>query len=88
MLTNVRMPEQNYGDLKAQIAAMNTGERKVHDMVRKFGVEVFRQGVKDLLDLGERQARALLQPHPGRRLFLRRLPRRGRAGRRARAGSP
>ncbi|HEX9523095.1 MAG TPA: hydantoinase B/oxoprolinase family protein, partial [Reyranella sp.] len=53
MLTNVRVPEQNYGDLQAQIAAMNTGERKVHDMVRKFGVEVFRQGVKDLLDLGE-----------------------------------
>ena len=25
MLTNVRMPEQNWGDLKAQIAAMNTG---------------------------------------------------------------
>ncbi len=38
---------------------MNTGERKFHDMVRKFGVEVFRQGVKDLLDLGERQALAL-----------------------------
>ena len=58
MLTNVRMPDQNHGDLQAQIAAMNTGERKVHDMVRKFGVDVFRQGVKDLLDLGERQARA------------------------------
>ena len=64
MLTNVRMPDQNLGDLKAQIAAMNTGERKVHDMVRKFGVEVFRQGVKDLLDLGERQARALLSRIP------------------------
>ena len=64
MLTNVRMPEQNYGDLQAQIAAMNTGERKVHDMVRKFGVEVFRQGVKDLLDLGERQARAVLSRIP------------------------
>ena len=64
MLTNVRMPEQNYGDLQAQIAAMNTGERKVHDMVRKFGVDVFRQGVKDLLDLGERQARNLIRRIP------------------------
>ncbi len=64
MLTNVRMPEQNYGDLQAQIAAMNTGERKVHDMVRKFGIDVFRQGVKDLLDLGERQARNLLRRIP------------------------
>src|SRR5688572_647714 len=31
MLTNVRMPEQNWGDMKAQIAALNTGERKVHE---------------------------------------------------------
>ncbi|MCC7274085.1 MAG: hydantoinase B/oxoprolinase family protein [Alphaproteobacteria bacterium] len=64
MLTNVRMPEQNWGDLKAQIASMTTGERKVHEMIRKFGVETFRQGVKDLLDLGERQARALIASIP------------------------
>ena len=37
MLANVRMPEQNWGDLKAQIAAMNTGERRVREMVEKFG---------------------------------------------------
>lgn len=64
MLMNVRMPEQNLGDFKAQVAAMNTGERKVHDMIRKFGVDVFRQSVKDLLDLGERQARALIAKIP------------------------
>jgi N-methylhydantoinase B len=64
MLINVRMPEQNWGDLKAQVAAMNTGERKVHDMIRKFGVDVFRQGVKDLLDLGEKQARNLISRIP------------------------
>jgi N-methylhydantoinase B len=64
MLLNVRMPEQNWGDLQAQIAGMNTGERKVHDMIRKFGVDVFRQGVKDLLDLGEKQARNLIRRIP------------------------
>src|SRR5258707_14721665 len=64
MLTNVRRPEQKGGARQAQVAAMNAGERKVHDMVRKFGVEVFRQGVKDLLDLGGRQARALLSRIP------------------------
>lgn len=64
MLMNVRMPEQNLGDFKAQVAAMNTGERKVHDMIRKFGVDVFRQSVKELLDLGEKQARALIAKIP------------------------
>jgi N-methylhydantoinase B len=60
MLTNVRMPEQNWGDFKAQLASVATGERKVHEMIRRFGVDVFRQGVKDLLDLGERRARAVI----------------------------
>ena len=31
MLTNVRMPEQNWGDLKAQITFMNTVERRSRD---------------------------------------------------------
>jgi N-methylhydantoinase B/oxoprolinase/acetone carboxylase alpha subunit len=39
-LTNVRAPDQNWGDLKAQIAACNTGERKVHEMIERFGVEI------------------------------------------------
>ena len=60
MLTNVRMPEQNWGDFKAQLASVATGERKVHEMIRRFGVDTFRQGIKDLLDLGERRARAVL----------------------------
>ena len=33
MLANVRMPEQNWGDMKAQVACVNTGERKVHEMI-------------------------------------------------------
>jgi len=64
MLTNVRMPEQNWGDLKAQIAAMNTGERRVHEMIAKFGVDTFRQGVADLLDYAEAQARAIVRSLP------------------------
>ncbi|MFM8988183.1 MAG: hydantoinase B/oxoprolinase family protein, partial [Alphaproteobacteria bacterium] len=64
MLTNVRMPEQNWGDFKAQLASVATGERKVHDMIRRFGVDTFRQGIKDLLDLGERRARAVIASIP------------------------
>ncbi|MGH2991282.1 MAG: hydantoinase B/oxoprolinase family protein, partial [Solirubrobacterales bacterium] len=62
--TNVRVPEQNWGDLKAQIAAMNTGERKVHEMIRRFGEETFRDGIKGLLDYAEAQARAIVQSLP------------------------
>ncbi len=64
MLTNVRVREQNWGDLKALVAAMNTGERKVLDMVRKFGVDTFRNGVQALLDYSEQQTRALISSIP------------------------
>lgn len=64
MLLNVRAPTQNWGDLKAQLASVNTGERKVHEMIRRFGIETFRQGIRDLLDLGERQARRVLATIP------------------------
>lgn len=60
MMLNVRMPDQNWGDLKAQIAAVNTGERKVHEMIRKFGPDVVRQGIQDLLNMGEIRARQVI----------------------------
>lgn len=63
-LANVRAPAQNWGDLKAQIAACNTGERKVLEMIRRFGLEVFREGVADLLDYAEAQARAIVRGLP------------------------
>lgn len=63
-LANVRAPEQNWGDLKAQIAACNTGERKVREMIERFGVGVFREGVRDLLDYSEAQARAIVRGLP------------------------
>ncbi len=64
LLANVRMPEQNWGDLKAQIASVNTGERKVHEMIEKFGIETFKAGILGLLDYAENQARAIVRDLP------------------------
>ena len=64
LLTNVRMPEQNWGDLKAQLAAVNTGERRVHEMIEKFGIDTFRDGIDDLLDYAEMQARTIIGDLP------------------------
>ncbi len=63
-LANVRAPDQNWGDMKAQIAACNTGERKVLEMIQRFGIDTFREGVSDLLDYSEAQARAIVQGLP------------------------
>ncbi|MGE5202841.1 MAG: hydantoinase B/oxoprolinase family protein [Acidobacteriota bacterium] len=70
MLLNVRMREQNWGDLKAQIAAMKTGERKVQEMIRRFGAEVFRDGISDLLDYAEQQARHVIRRIPEGEYFF------------------
>jgi len=44
MMTNVRKPDLNVGDLKAFVGAMNTGERKVRELIAKFGADTLRQG--------------------------------------------
>lgn len=64
MALNVRKPDLNIGDIKALVGALNTGERKILAMVRKFGVETFRQGVSAMLDYAESQARAVLARIP------------------------
>ena len=64
IMTNVRVPEQNWGDLKALVAAVNTGERRILDLVRRFGVQTLKDGLADLLDYGEAQARAVLAGLP------------------------
>ena len=64
MLLNVRKPEQNLGDLKAFIGALNTGERKARAMIAKFGPETFKEGLASLLDYAEHQAREILRESP------------------------
>lgn len=59
MLRNVRMPDQNWGDLMAQIASLKTGERKIRDAIARFGVETVCAATYDVLALADRQARRL-----------------------------
>ncbi|MCC7275687.1 MAG: hydantoinase B/oxoprolinase family protein [Alphaproteobacteria bacterium] len=70
MMINVRKPEQNWGDLKAFVGAMNTGERKVKEMLAKFGIGTVRQGLSDLMDYAEFQAREILRGIPDGEYFF------------------
>jgi N-methylhydantoinase B len=62
--TNVRLPAQNRGDLNAQIAAVNTGERRVREMIARFGIGTFRAAMPALLDYAEHQARRVIAGIP------------------------
>lgn len=61
---NVRLPEQNLGDLHAQIASLNVGERKIGDIIRRFGFDAFMEGVNQILDYAEAQTRQILSGVP------------------------
>ena len=68
--TNVRLPEQNWGDLNAQIACVNVGERKVQEIIDRFGKEAFSSGLGQLLDYAENQARAVIRNLPDGEYFF------------------
>jgi len=61
---NSRLPDRVIGDMNAQISACRTGERRVADLVDKFGLETFREAVEEILDHGERLSRARLAQLP------------------------
>ncbi len=61
---NCRMPERVLGDMNAQISSCRTGERRVQELVKKFGLETFTQATAQILDHGERLARARLSALP------------------------
>jgi N-methylhydantoinase B len=67
---NVRAPEQNWGDLKAQIASVNVGERKVREILARFGQAAFRDGIGQILDYAEEQARAVVRRVPNGDYFF------------------
>lgn len=66
---NVRQPEQNRGDLMAQIASVATGERRVHEMIERFGLETFKHGIGGLLDYAAEQAAAIIRTFPDGEYF-------------------
>lgn len=64
MLINVRQPDMNWGDLKAFVGALNTGERKIRDMIARLGVETVKRAMYDVMGYSEQQTRAIIASMP------------------------
>lgn len=60
VLANCRIPDQNWGDIKAQIASLNVAEQRLHELVDRYGRAVVTNGIKDLMDHAEVRARDLI----------------------------
>jgi len=67
ILANVRSPDTTRGDLRAQIAAASLGERRVAELLDRYGREAVEVAWEAILDQGEASARrALAVLPPGR----------------------
>jgi N-methylhydantoinase B len=64
ILANVRTPRERTGDLKAQIASLDVGKRRLAQMGAGYGEEAVVARAADLLDYAERGTRALLSSIP------------------------
>jgi N-methylhydantoinase B len=70
MEINVRAAEQNRGDMMAQIAMLMTGERRVLEIIERFGKAVFAEGIHALIDYSEEQARQIVSAMPDGEYFF------------------
>lgn len=64
VLTNVRIPDKNWGDLSALLAALGTGEERIRQAVAKWGRDVVRAAPAALIAYAETRARALIERIP------------------------
>ncbi|HLN12350.1 MAG TPA: hydantoinase B/oxoprolinase family protein [bacterium] len=57
IMANCRIPDQNWGDIKAMVSGLTRAEQRVEALVDRYGVETVRAGIVDVLDYAEEQAR-------------------------------
>ena len=62
--TNVRVPEKTIGDIRAQVAACNIGERAIRQLIERYDPESFAACGDDLIAYTERLMRAEIAAWP------------------------
>jgi N-methylhydantoinase B len=64
LLANVRTPREREGDLSAQIAACHTGEVRLREVCKRYGLPRVTRAAVGLLDYSEQMMQALLATLP------------------------
>jgi len=64
LLNNVRTPEEREGDLGAQIAACQTGARRLGEICDRYGLARTQRAASELLDYSEEMMRSFLATVP------------------------
>ena len=61
---NVRIPERAMGDLRAQITAVKTGERRFLELLERYGRDEVLAAIQNIMDQSEAAARARTRTIP------------------------
>jgi N-methylhydantoinase B len=61
---NVRIPERALGDLRAQIAAVKTGEKRFLQMLHKYGQQTVHSAIEQIFNQSDAASRAALRAMP------------------------
>jgi len=64
ILLNVRTPDEREGDLAAMLGANNTGERRLMEIVEKYGAREVDRYVSEILNYSERMTRPAISAIP------------------------
>jgi N-methylhydantoinase B len=61
---NVRLPSRAMGDLRAQVTAVKTGERRFLELIERYGREAVQGGIAAIMDHADKSARARTRTIP------------------------
>ena len=64
----IRVPEVWYGDYLAAVGAARIGERRVQEVIERYGLETIKAFVREWLDYSERSMEQAIRKLPKRRL--------------------
>jgi N-methylhydantoinase B len=71
LLLNFRVPHERRADLRAQFAANRLGAARLDELLRRYDADMVQDAMRELLDYGERKARAAISQVPdGRYAFV------------------
>jgi N-methylhydantoinase B len=61
---NVRVPERAMGDMRAQLASIRTGERRLLHLLKRYGNQAFKDSIRLVYEQSEKLARAAVRQIP------------------------
>lgn len=64
ILTNIRVPEERIGDIKAQVGALTVGERRLTELLDRYGADTVEASIAELKRRSEQQMRAYIAGVP------------------------